>query len=212
MAFQFHPSEEGADLGPPPGLFQFRSRPRWRLPGGVLRWALPLALLILLFIVASIVKGIYADWLWFESVDYQSVYRLRIVTRVWLFFAGADPAAVRRVGLIGAVAVALFLAVIFGAQAAGQWDRILLFMNSQPFGEEDTAFHKDIGFYVFRLPALNFILGWSLGLVILTTVVVGGLYAFRLLLGGFAGAPALARPHVSLLLVAAVGLFVWRYW
>ncbi|OGO50666.1 MAG: hypothetical protein A2148_03285 [Chloroflexi bacterium RBG_16_68_14] len=210
----------------------------------MLRWVVPLVLLLLLFIVASIVKGIYADWLWFESVDYQSVYRLRIVTRVWLFFAGAgvfllffglnvllalrgiaggegkssfvlagaDPTAVRRVGLVVVVAMALFLAVIFGGQAAGQWDTILLFMNSQPFGKEDPAFHKDIGFYVFRLPALNFILGWSLGLVILTTIVVGGLYALRLVLGGFTWGPPLARPHVSLLLVAVVGLFIWRYW
>src|SRR3990172_603018 len=180
MAFQFHPSEEGADLGPPPGLFQFRSRPRWRLPGGVLRWALPLALLLLLFIVASIVKGIYADWLWFESVDYQSVYRLRIVTRVWLFFAGAgvfllffganvllalrisargggepimamgdvDTGALHRTGLVTGVAAALFLAVIFGTQAAGQWDSILLLINSQSFGVEDPQFRRDIGFYV----------------------------------------------------------------
>jgi hypothetical protein len=240
MAFRFQPPDEGDDLGPPPGPFRFRPRRRWRLPGGVLRWAIPVVSLILLFIVASIAKDIYADWLWFDSVGYRSVYRLRIVTRIWLFFAGGgvfllffglnvlvalrasggfsfnlggdQPVPSGRVVLVLGLASAIFLAVIFGVQAAGQWDDILLFMNGASFGQEDPLFHQDIGFYVFRLPALNFIVAWSLGAVIVTTVIVVALYAARLALGGFGEAPALARPHVSLLVVAVIGLFVWRYW
>lgn len=249
MTFRFEPSEEGDDdLGPPPGPFQFRRRPRFRIPGGLMRWGVVLAALIILFIVLSIIKGIYADWLWFDSVDYLSVYRVRIVTRIWLFFAGAgvflaffganvvlalrapsgsssggglsalslgdfEPAAVGRITIIAAVAASLFLAVIFGAQAAGQWDNILLYINSEPFGVTEAAFDKDIGFYVFKLPALNFILGWSMGAAVLTTIAVSGIYAFRMLLGGFsANAPRLARPHISLLLIVVLALFVWRYW
>ncbi len=209
-----------------------------------MRWVPLVVALFVLFIIAFIAKGIYANWLWFESVDYLSVYRLRIVTSIWLFFAGAgiflfffggnllfalrqasrdgglslklgdaEPIAVGRVGLVVAIAAALFLAVIFGVQAASHWDGILLFMNSQSFGQEDPAFGRDIGFYVFQLPTLNFIVGWSLALVILTTIGVAGLYAFRLFLSGFDGeAPPLARPHISLLLVIVLGLFVWRYW
>ncbi|MEX1253884.1 MAG: UPF0182 family protein [Dehalococcoidia bacterium] len=243
--FNTGPSEEGQDLGPPPGPFRFRRRPNFRIPGGLLRWATALLVLLVVFIVASILKNIYADWLWFDSVDYLSVYRLRIVTRVWLFFAGAgvflaffgvnvlialrlapegtsepvamlgdvDPHAVRRVVLVVTIAAALFLSVIFGVQAAGQWNRILLFMNSESFGIKDAAFGRDIGFYVFQLPALNFIQGWSLAAVIITTIAVGGLYAFRMLLSGFdAETSRAARIQVSLLLVAAIGLFVWRYW
>ena len=244
-SFRFPPSEEDEGLGPPPGPFQFVGRRGVRLPGGLARWAVLLALLIVLFVVGSVVKDIYADWLWFESVGYTSVYRLRIITRLWLFFAGAgvfllffggnvlaalrlasrsggrapallgeaERGAVGRVVLVVAMAAALFLAVIFGVQAAGRWDTILLFLNSESFGVEDPAFGRDIGFYVFRLPALNFILAWSLGLVILTTIVVTGIYALRLVLGGFTGeTPRLARPHVSLLVVAILGLYVWRYW
>ena len=240
MAFRYQPPDEGEDgLGPPPGPFRFRSPPRFSVPGGALRWIVPIVVLILLFVVLNIVKGIYANWLWFDSIDYLSVYRLRITTRIWLFFAGAGvflaffganaglalavvsrsrlrlvedaPASFRRVGVVVGVAVALFLAVIFGVQAAGQWDSILLYMNSQPFGVEDPAFGQDVGFYVFELPALDFIVGWSLGAVILTAIVVVGLYAFRMLAGG-EGPPGLARPHVSLLLAVVVGLFVWRYW
>ena len=253
MAFSQNPQPDNDEgLGPPPGPFQFPRRPNLPIPGGLMRWGGALVVLLILFIIASIAKGIYADWLWFDTVrsvageDYLSVFRLRIVTRIWLFFAGAglflvffgvnalvalrqasrasggelpsalsevDPAAVRRIGIVAGIAATLFLAVIFGVQAAGQWDNILLFMNSQSFGVEDPAFHKDIGFYLFRLPTLNFLVGWSLAVVVLTTIVVGGLYASRLVLGGFnANPPALARPHVSLLLVGVLALFVWRYW
>ena len=253
MAFsQFPQSDNDEGLGPPPGPFQFPRRPNFPIPGGLMRWGGALVVLLILFTIASIAKGIYADWLWFDSVlstdpdaDYLSVFQLRIITRIWLFFAGAgifllffgvnalvalrqasrgggalppvlgdiEPAAVRRIGLVAGIAATLFLTVIFGVQAAGQWDNVLLFMNSQSFGQEDLAFHSDIGFYLFRLPTLNFLAGWLLAVAILTTIVVGGLYASRLVLGGFnANAPALARPHVSLLLVAVLGLFVWRYW
>ena len=242
--FQFPKSEGDEGLGPPPGPFQFRPRGGLRLPGGLMRWAPVAVALFVLFIIAFIAKGIYANWLWFESVDYLSVYRLRIVTSIWLFFAGAgafllffgssvlfafrqvsrggglslkvgdgEPVAVGRVALVVAIAAALFLAVIFGVQAASQWDNILLFMNSQSFGQEDAAFGRDIGFYVFELPTLNFIVGWLLGLVILTTIAVAGLYGFRLFLSGFdSEAPPLARQHISFLVVIVLGLFVWRYW
>ena len=53
-----------------------------------MRWGIVVAALIIIFIVASIAKNIYADWLWFDSIGYRSVYRLRIVTRIWLFLAG----------------------------------------------------------------------------------------------------------------------------
>ncbi|MCH7838349.1 MAG: hypothetical protein IIC26_07555, partial [Chloroflexi bacterium] len=74
-------------LGPPPDIFQFR-RPTWRPPSGLLRWLLPLGVLLVLFIIANIAKGIYADVLWFDSVvnaaggDFLSVFRLRIITRI----------------------------------------------------------------------------------------------------------------------------------
>ena len=238
------PSEQDEGLGPPPGPFQFRTRPRFHIPGGILRWAVPAVILIVLYILANIGKGIYADWLWFDSIDYLQVYRLRISTRVWLFFAGAgvflaffgtnllialrasrtdgepvipgsdtDPASAGRIIAVVAVAASLFLAVIFGAQTASHWDSILLFMNSEPFGIKDPQFNQDIGFYVFRLPTLNFIVGWSMGMVVLTTIVVSALYGGRVVLSGFASfAPKLARPHVSILLVIVIGLFVWRYW
>lgn len=80
-------------LGPPPVAFNFRDR-----RGGLQRFgsALPFiiigATLIVLFVIASIAKDLYADLLWFDSVGYRSVYTVRITARIALFFAGAAAA------------------------------------------------------------------------------------------------------------------------
>lgn len=238
---RYHP-EDREDLGPPPPVFRIGRR-RLRLFGSLSRWLAVLVLLIILYVVLDFVKGIYADWLWFESLGYSSVFSKKIITLIWLFFAGAgaflalflgnvllaqrlappaadssliadvEPIAVRRIALVGLVALAAFLAVIFGSTAAGQWDSVLRFMNSQSFGLEDPAFHKDISFYVFKLPVLRFIQGWAMAATIVTTLFVTGLYAVRFALRGFSvHATTPVRAHLSLLVVAILGLFIWRYW
>ncbi len=235
-------ADDREDLGPPPPVFRI-GRPRLRLSRSLGRWLAILVLVIVLFVVLDILKSIYADWLWFDSLGYRSVFSKTIVTRIWLFFGGAgaflalflgnvflarrlapaadeggliggaDHAAVRRLVLVGLVATALFLAVIFGSTASGQWDSVLRFMNSQSFGTEDPAFHKDISFYVFKLPMLRFIQGWATAAVIVTTIFVAALYALRFALRGFAAEVTTPiRAHLSLLVVAVIGLFVWRYW
>ena len=45
MTFRFQPPDSnGEDLGPPPGPFQFRRRPSFRLSGGLVRWGAALRL------------------------------------------------------------------------------------------------------------------------------------------------------------------------
>jgi hypothetical protein len=77
-------------LGPPPTAFRLPDRPGgFRRFGRALPFIAAAAALIILFVVASIGKDLYADVLWFDSVGYRSVYTTRLVTRLWLFFAGA---------------------------------------------------------------------------------------------------------------------------
>ncbi len=58
------------------------------------------------------------------------------------------------------IAVSALFALIAGAGASGQWNEWLLFRNHQSFGVSDPQFHKDVGFYVFQLPFINFVVGW----------------------------------------------------
>jgi uncharacterized membrane protein (UPF0182 family) len=62
----------------------------------------------------------------------------------------------RRPGAVR-VAVALFLALLFGSGAAGRWNEWILFRNSVSFGAQDPLFERDFGFYVFQLPFLAFV-------------------------------------------------------
>ena len=82
-------------LGPPPVTFRFPRGGRFRRFSGWWRLGVAIAALIILYILADIGKGIYADLLWFDSVGYGSVYTKRLETRVWLFFAGAGRSGFR---------------------------------------------------------------------------------------------------------------------
>src|SRR4051794_27956545 len=65
-----------------------------------------------------------------------------------------------RTGLVRLI-VAIVFALIAGAGVSGQWHDWILFRHSQNFGVQDLQFHKDVGFYVFRLPFLKFLVNWS---------------------------------------------------
>ncbi len=69
------------------------------------------------------------------------------------------------------VAVSCFFALIAGVGVSSQWRQWILFTNHVDFGVKDPQFHKDIGFYVFQLPFLQFIAEWLFaGLVIVLVV------------------------------------------
>jgi uncharacterized membrane protein (UPF0182 family) len=69
------------------------------------------------------------------------------------------------------VGVSLFFALIAGVGVSSQWQQWILFRNRVDFGIEDPQFGLDIGFYVFQLPFLQFIVNWLFaGLVIVLIV------------------------------------------
>jgi uncharacterized membrane protein (UPF0182 family) len=75
------------------------------------------------------------------------------------------------------VGVALFFALIAGIGVSAQWQEWILFTHRQEFGRTDPQFHKDIGFYVFQLPFIRFIIDWLFaGLVIVLLVTAVAYY------------------------------------
>ena len=99
--------------------------------------------------------------------------------------------------------VALVLGFLAAPQAAMHWESALLYFNGAPFGIQDPLLGKDIGFYLFRLPALDAIYRWflvSLGLVLVATAFIYLLY------GGIQygeeglSVHAAAKVHLSVLL------------
>jgi len=118
----------------------------------------------------------------------------------------------RRLATIAAPAV---LGIFAGSAAASQWQTLLLWINRVPFGSRDAQFNLDIGFFVFTLPWLRFIVGFfTMALVLgalaaaLTHYVYGGL---QLQTKGERTTTA-ARVHLSLLLAALVLVRAGSWW
>ena len=123
-----------------------------------------------------------------------------------------------RAGLVR-IAVAGLLAIIAGSGVSAEWNSWVLFANGQDFGVEDPQFGRDVGFYVFRLPFLSFIVDWlfaSLLIVLIVTAVAhylnGGI---RVQPPGPRVAPQV-KAHLSVLLallalVKAVDYFLQRF-
>ena len=60
---------------------------------------------------------------------------------------------------------------LFGGVAAnGQWRTFLLWANRVPFHAADPYFHKDVGFYVFTLPWLHFVVGYVIAVLVLSAL------------------------------------------
>ncbi|WP_414695820.1 UPF0182 family protein [Oryzihumus sp.] len=121
-----------------------------------------------------------------------------------------DP--VRKLGTVG---IPVVLGLFAGSAAASQWQTWLLWANRVPFGRKDAQFGLDIGFFVFTLPWLRFLIGFlTMALVLataaaaLTHYVYGGLR----LQGRGERTTTAARIHLSLLLAALVLVRAASYW
>jgi uncharacterized membrane protein (UPF0182 family) len=75
-----------------------------------------------------------------------------------------------RRGLVRLVLSGLF-ALIAGLGVSGRWQEWLLFTNSVDFGITDAQFGRDLGFYVFRLPFMSFVVGWLFATLIIVLVL-----------------------------------------
>ena len=101
------------------------------------------------------------------------------------------------------VALAFVLALIGASGTIGQWNNWILFRHGGSFGVTDPQFHKDIGFYVFKLPFLTFVVDWTLAILIVTLAVSVVFHYFN---GGIQpqrGIPRVRPPvkaHLSVLL------------
>lgn len=101
------------------------------------------------------------------------------------------------------VLVSIFFALIMGTGVSAQWQNWILFSNSTSFGEKDPQFHKDISFYVFRLPFLQFVGGWIFAALLVVLIVSA---VFHYLNGGirlqspFQRVTPQVKVHLSVLL------------
>jgi uncharacterized membrane protein (UPF0182 family) len=89
-------------------------------------------------------------------------------------------------------AIALVMALVAGFNATGEWNNYILFSHSQSFHQTDPLFHKDLGFYIFTLPFVNYVVTWFLVSLIIVLITTTG---FHFLNGGIR--TTRATPRVS---------------
>jgi uncharacterized membrane protein (UPF0182 family) len=158
-----------------------------------------------------------AAFLWLTLNFRMAVTAIRDLRPVFITREGIEmPLPSRRQLRTLTAAAAMVLAVLIGLFAAGRWEVWMAWQNAVPFGQADPLLGRDVGFYVFTLPFLQFVRGLGQGLVVLAALGAGALY---FLSGSMSSSfPASfsmssgARRHLSLLAGAFLLLLAFGAW
>ena len=112
---------------------------------------------------------------------------------------------------VGALLVSFLVAVSMSAL----WMTFVQAFHGASVGSTDTLFGRDIGYYMFTLPAVAAVLNVTIALLVLTLAAAGVLYVLRgdLPIGPQRGQPdRRAEMHVGLLLAGLFLLVALRLW
>ncbi|HXD81889.1 MAG TPA: UPF0182 family protein [Candidatus Acidoferrum sp.] len=197
----FDPFERG---GPFEGAREIRiPRPPRRFWFGVGLFGIA----FLIFILASPIIWFFTELQWYSALGLSSVFTTRLELETVLFVGslalafiylaanvivalrvrsgpGLRAVGIRRssirspVAVIGLIAAAL-IALILSGGAGSQWQTLALYQHASNTGITDPVLGQDVSFYLLTLPFLHSVVNWALGLVFMSVLLVGGLYAWR---------------------------------
>ena len=111
--------------------------------------------------------------------------------------------------------IALLFALLLALPAVALWQDWLLFRNAREFGIADAQFNADVGFYVFQLPFLSFVLNWLFAALIVVLLLTA---AAHILNGGvvFVSPVPVVRQatkaHLAVLLAVLAVVKAGDYW
>ena len=75
--------------------------------------------------------------------------------------------------------VAGILGILIAAGEMGDWEVLLRFLYHVPYGQDDPVYGKDIGFYLFSLPAYVALKNWTLLTLVLGVCLAAAVYWVR---------------------------------
>ena len=112
------------------------------------------------------------------------------------------------------IASALALAALIALGEVGSWDIALRFIGQAPCGQSDPLYGKDIGFYLFSLPAYVAIKNWMLLTLVLSALFAGAVYFVQgnLTFGTRLPLSPWVIAHGSALLGLFFAVKAWSYW
>lgn len=195
--------------------------------------------LVVLLVLLGIGDGIYTNYLWFQSLDLESVYVTRITAQIYTFLAFGAVFAVFLTGnviaarllrktpavtpvetavpqvpaQVGRILWGLAIAVqvlIMASTATGFWEALLKFNNATSFGVADPILNRDVSFYVFQWPVYQDVQSWSFWALLLTLVNVAVAYGLTTDFRRVRTSRA-AGVHLSIIGAGLLALIAWNY-
>ena len=201
------------------------------------RITIPFLLITTIVVLGYVSVYVYTDYLWFESLGYGMVfvkmleYRLALFLMIFtlsLSILTGNSLLIKRATreFLGEPVkyyhlADIALATLLAYNLSSKWIDLVYFLNGVDFGMRDPIFHRDISFYVFRLPFVKLLL-LTLTITILFCFVISILYyayvfrwvtSFEELKGVF---PQSGYTHFAILsfltfLIVSAYLYVLRY-
>lgn len=162
-----------------------------------------IAIVFAVVILIGVISGFLINLEWFKEVNYVNVFLTSLKAKVIIFvpmfilmyfliffyvrnliskYSETNPNIVydkkeikKKSGWIRVIA-AVFSFFISMGFTSSFWYKILQFMNGVDFGIKDPIFHKDAGFYMFKMPLLSGIVGFLTTAVILLFIITLAFY------------------------------------
>lgn len=214
-----------------------------QLPAAPPRMWLFVAALMFIYLLARYGLGLYTDYLWFEHLNLQSVFTTQFFAQFGVGFAVAIPVTAlfvtnaliarwmsirnvlffsediivsQKIVAWGIWAVGLLLAWLIGSAASNNWLIFLQYVNQHSFDLADPIFNMDVSFYIFNLPVLRFLQGWTLLALFLALIGSLAIYALAQQNALAEGRMPVFLPHIQLHLTILGALilltFAWGHW
>ena len=111
--------------------------------------------------------------------------------------------------------LAFIFALLLALPAVALWQDWLLFRNAREFGIADAQFGADVGFYIFQLPFLSFVLNWlfaSLIVVLLLTAAAHVLNGGVVFVSPVPVVRQATKAHLAVLLAVLAVVKAGDYW
>ena len=120
---------------------------------------------VLLFIVFGVLMAVVVGANIVLAYRFRPLFRPASAEQVNLdrYREVVDP--LRRWLLVG---VAVILGLFAGGSGSGQWRQYLLWLHGKSFGTKDAYFNKDVGFYIFDLPFLHYLVDVGMAVTVLS--------------------------------------------
>jgi uncharacterized membrane protein (UPF0182 family) len=126
---------------------------------------------------------------------------------------GLRPGFLEKVTERTAIIGTLFVALIIALEASSHTQQSLLYWHAMPFNKVDPVFGRDLSFYVFRLPFIEYVLGWVLVLLMFSLLFSGAVHvsyrAIQIAPNRIHFAPG-ARIHLGILSALLLLAYAWH--